>query len=182
MSAILAIWTLTACQNQKQDRIVHHSTDIMSSVDSEKVVIAQLPYISSNDFTSKEMKAWTNEIYNIQLSAKHFDWENPTSGGALHINRSDEIEVYQSTLGFIYPVKSVDESEDSFIFLGKAPEHSSIVIKRSDMNHHVGGIGLGNPNSVLITSEYDLKKSKSLGIILDEIYKPGTQVFYLKRK
>jgi len=170
-----------SCQNQIQHEN-NDSLEVLSSIDTSEVRTIQLPRPNSYTFSFEEAEKRKNEIYDMQLSVKYFDWQNPTSGGALHINRNDEIEVYQFTLGLTYSGKSVDINGDSIVYVRQAPKDTSFVIKKVDIKRNVGGIGFGNPASVLITSEYNLRESKSLEIILDEVFEPGTQIYYLKNK
>tara|TARA_Y100001954_G_scaffold231927_1_gene282304 strand:+ start:596 stop:1162 length:567 start_codon:yes stop_codon:yes gene_type:complete len=170
-----------SCQNQIQPE-ANASIEVLSIIDTTKVSVVQLPRPSSRTFTFEEAEKRKNEIFDLQLSTKYFDWKNPTSGGALHINQSDEIEVYQFTMGMMYLGKGVDAKGDSLVYVDQAPKDTSFVIQKEDIKHHVGGVGFGNPASVLITSEYDLKKSKSIELILEEVFEPATQIYYLKKK
>lgn len=182
MTVILMLCTiLVGCQNQSQNKI-DNSTEVLSKIDTNKVIAIQLPRPNSGTFSFEEAENRKDEIYNMQLSVKHFDWKNPTTGGALHINKNDEIEVYQFTMGMMHLGKGVDEKGDSVAFVDQAPKDTSFVISKNEISQHVGGIGLGNPASVLITSEYNLRKSKSIKLILEEIFKPSTQIYYLKEK
>ena len=85
-------------------------------------------------------------------------------------------------MGMMYLGKGVDAKGDSLVYVDQAPKDTSFVIQKEDIKHHVGGVGFGNPASVLITSEYDLKKSKSIELILEEVFEPATQIYYLKKK
>ncbi|MCB9256809.1 MAG: hypothetical protein H6579_06750 [Chitinophagales bacterium] len=170
-----------SCHNQIQ-RERNDSIEILSIIDTTKVRAIQLPRPNSGTFNFEEAEKRKKEIYDMQLSVKYFDWKNPTSGGALHINQNDEIEVYQFTLGMMYLGKGIDAKGDSVVYLDQAAKDTSFVIQKEDIKHHVGGIGFGNPASVLITSEYDLKKSKSIELILEEVFEPATQIYYLKNK
>lgn len=172
---------MVSCQNQIQNK-TDDSIEVLSNIDTNKVVAIQLPRLNSGTFSFEEAEKKKYEIYDMQLSVKYFDWNNPATGGALHINQNDEIEVYQFTMGLMYLGKGIDEKGDSVVFLDKAPRDTSFVIKKGNIKYHVGGIGLGNPASVLITSEYDLKESKSLELILDEVFESATQIYYLKKK
>jgi hypothetical protein len=177
----VAYFSLMSCQNQDQ-RKTTPSSEILSILDTKNTEFLQLPRPNSGTYTFEEAKNRKGEIYDMQLSVKYFDWKNPTTGGAIHINENDEIEIYQFTMGMMYLGKGVDEKGDSVVFVDKAPKDTSFVVKKGDIKHHVGGVGFGNPASVLITSEYELKESKSLELILDEVFEPATQIYYLKKK
>lgn len=167
-----------SCQMQTEAK---NSTEVLMVIDTTKVSAVQLPYPSGGTLSVEEAGQRQDEIFEMQLSTKYFDWENPTSGGALHINQYDEIEVYQFTAGFIYSGKGVDSNGDSAVYVERATADTSIVIQREEITHYVGGIGFGTPASVLVTSEYDLKKSKSIELILEELFKLGTEIYYLKK-
>ena len=174
-------WSLIGCQNQIKNETTS-STNRIFNIETKKVEVVQLPRPNSGTFSYEKAEKRKDEIYDMQLSPKYFEWKNPTTGGAIHINQQDEIEVYQFTMGMMYLGKGIDENGDSIVFVDNASKDTSIVVKKEDLKHHVGGIGLGNPASVLITSEYDLKKSKSIKMILDEVFEPATQIYYLKKK
>lgn len=172
---------LYRCQYQSQNS-TDDSIEILSEMDSTKFVVVELPRPNSGDFSYEEAEKRKDDIYEMQLSAKYFDWENPTSGGALHINKNDEIEVYQFTMGLMFLKNSVDEKGDSVAIFSKAPIDTSYVISKRAIKDHVAGVGYGKAASVLITSEYNLKESKSLDLIMGEVLEPGTQIYYLKKK
>lgn len=157
-------------------------SDILLEIDTNKVEVTQLPRPNSGTFSFEEAEKRKHEIYNMQLSPKYFEWKNPTTGGAVHINKQDEIEVYQFTMGMMYLRKDVNVHGDTVIIVDRAPKDTSFIVKGVELKHHVGGIGEGNAASVLITSEYNLMNSKSIRVILDELFEPGIQLYYLKRK
>ncbi len=161
---------------------VNDSNVVLSIIDTTKVSLVQLPRPNSGIFSFEEAEKRKNEIFNMQLSTKYFDWINPTSGGALHINKNDEIEVYQFIAEMMYLRKGVFAKGDSIVNNYQVPRDTSFVILKEDIKNYVSGFGFGNPSSVLITSEYDLKKSKSIELILEEIFEPSTQIYYLKKK
>lgn len=104
----------------------------------------------------EEAEKRKSEIYDMKLTPKQHNWVNPTSGGAIHINTKDEIEVYQFTFG-IYQGRN-----DTAAFYVSAPKDTSVIVKTDELWNYVSGVGFGNETSVLITSEYDLKKSESI--------------------
>ncbi len=104
------------------------------------------------------------DIYKAQTSNKYYDWKNPTSGGAIHINKNDSIEIYQSWLEFMHK-----------------PEHFNTQIDHDKIWQVVSGVGFGNETSVLVTSEYDLKKSTSIQIILEVLCQKGVRIYYLEK-
>jgi hypothetical protein len=60
-------------------------------------------------------------------------------------------------------------------------EDKSVIIKSEELETYLSGFGFGNAASVLITSELDLKKSRSFELILNELFEPGIQLYYLKK-
>jgi hypothetical protein len=124
----------------------------------------------------KEAKKRKDEIFKMTLTDKYFGWTNPTTGGAIHINKKDEIEVYGFTFGIF---KKMDSSGVHYI---DAPKDTSVVVNSSEIWYNVSGVGFGNETSVLITSEVNLRKSKAIKRILTELWKPGTQIYYLVRQ
>jgi len=159
------------------DRTNSEKIDTITSIDFSKLKIVELPRPNSGTYSYEEAGKRKNEIYNLQPTQKYFDWKNPTSGGAVHINKKDEIEVYQFTLG-IYQY-----SNDTGVFHTSAPKDTFIVVKDSkDLRHHVGGIGFGNASSVLITSEISLSNSEAIKKVLEELWTPGVQIYFIAKK
>ena len=78
-------------------------TNIVDTSETESVFsnlkIVELPRPNSGIYTFEEAGKRKSEIYDLQPTTKHFEWKSPSSGGAVHINKNDEIEVYQFTLG-----------------------------------------------------------------------------------
>ncbi len=154
------------------------SDTIVSSIDLSKLNITGLPCPNSSTkaggpWTYEEAEKRKNEIYKMELTKKNFNWKNPTSGGAIHINNKDEIEIYKFTFGIF---KGRNDTALNFI---PAPKDTSIIIRSDEIWYNVSGIGEGNETSVLITSEYDLKKSESIKKIMEVLWKPGVQIYYI---
>ena len=156
--------------------------NVLMTIDTNLFDLVKLPSPNSYEFSFEEAAARKEEIYDMQLSVKYFGWKNPTSGGALHITKNDEIEVYQFTFGMMFLRDGEDENGNVVRYVTKAPKDTSYVIHKKDILNNVGGIGEGNHASVLITSEYDLKKSTSIKLILEEVFRPSMQIYYLKKK
>jgi hypothetical protein len=139
--------------------------------------LQMLPRPNSGKFTFEEAEKRKKEIYNLHPTLKFFDWENPTTGGAVHINKKDEIEVYQFSFG-IY-----DYSDSSGVHYKSVHKGTSFVVQNSkDLLYHVGGSGFGNASSVLITSEIPLTESKAIKKIMAELWNPGIQIYYFVKK
>jgi hypothetical protein len=160
----LSVLTLIRCQETIQNN-TPQPVEILTLIDTTKVECVLLNH--------------KDEIYNMQFSVKHFDWKNPTSGGAIHITKNDEIEIYQFTLGQWIKREKINKTGDSETYFDRVPEDTSIIVKAKELIQYVSVITYGNSPSVLITSEYDLKESKSLDSILNEL---NGHVYYLKKK
>lgn len=168
--ALIGLLIITSCSQEttynKSDKL-----DIMTTIDTNNVEYAMLPRPNTSRYTTEDAKNRIHEIYDMQLSVKHFNWENPsTGGGAIHINKHDEIEIYQFPTGLMYTGSGVDTSGGSVVFVDRAPKDTSIVVGKQDIQKQLNGYyTYGDAiGCILITSEFDLKKSKSIDLILDE--------------
>ena len=151
------------------------------SVVFDKLKLVGLPCPNSSTkaggpWSYQEAEKRKDEIFRMSLTGKYFGWANPTTGGAIHINSKDEIEVYKFTFGIF---KKMDSSGVHYI---DATKDTSVVVKSSEIWYNVCGVGFGNETSVLITSEINLRKSESIKLILAELWKPGIQIYYLIRQ
>jgi hypothetical protein len=126
-------------------------------------------------WTYEQARTSRNEVYSMALTKKYRSWTNPTSGGAIHINKEDEIEVYQFTIGIFQKVDSLG------IHYVEASTDTSVIVKSSELWYNVCGVGQGNETSVLITSEIDPRKSQAFKETLGILWKPGLQIYYLKK-
>ena len=160
----------------KRNAVSQTKDTLKKEYDFSRLKSVELPRPNSGTFTYEQAGRRKNEIYSMQLTPKHFSWTNPTSGGAVHINKRDEIEVYQFTLGI---VESVTDSAVNYI---EAPKDTFVVITNpNNLHYYVGGIGNGNPASVLITSEIRLDKSEAIKKIMEKLWVPGVQIYYLTK-
>ena len=134
---------------------------VMDPVDTSLVELVVLPFPKR-----EEMAKNRTEIFNMQLSAPYFDWKSPTSGGAAHITADDEILVYQSVWDF-------DRNANGH--MQRVPD--------DQLRLALEGIPSGSlSRGILITSECNLSKSRSIEKLLDLLYLPGYQIYYLKKK
>ena len=121
--------------------------------------------------SEKKLKEYKTVVVNIndlgefKYSEKYFEWKNPTTGGAIHINKNDEIELYQS---FHW-----GNINDSCYF-------ENISIEDDDFHIKINGIGLGNPPSVLLTSELDINKSVSFKNIVRKLNEGAYLIYMIK--
>lgn len=132
-------------------------------VDTSIMTVTALPRPNSMRYSYAEAENKKSDIYKLCPTFKYLEWENPTTGGAVHINQQGELIVYNATFPNF-------DSTDTFV-----PD--SI-----DLGNYVGGIGFGNPASVLITSEINPENSRAMDKILEDLFEPGTQLYYLKRR
>lgn len=165
---------LIVVSNAKGQSIARAVDTLRTEFDFSKLKPIELPRPNSGTYSYEQAGKRKNEIYNLQLTPKHFGWKNPTSGGAVHINKKDEVEVYQFTLG-IYQNRN-----DTSVFYSEAARDTFIVLKDTkELLYNVGGIGFGNPASVLITSEIPLDKSEAIKRVMEELWVPSVQIYYL---
>lgn len=163
--------------NAKGQSIIQQADTSITGFDFSKLYLLELLRSNSETFSYEQAGKRKNEIYNLQLTPKHFAWKNPTSGGAVHINKKAEVEVYQFTLG-IYQYRN-----DTGAFYSEAAKDTFFVLKDTkELLSNVGGIGEGKPASVLITSEIPLDKSEAIKKVMEELWVPGVQIFYLTIK
>jgi len=174
----LVIVTSTKGQNIVQKYSDNRTEDTLKrKFDFSRLNLVELPRPNSGNFTYEQAGKRKNEIYNIQVTPKYFDWINPTTGGAVHINKKDEIEVYQFTLG------KYQHRNDTGVFYSEAARDTFIILKDTkELLYNVGGIGFGNPASVLITSEIPLDKSEAIKRVMEELWVPSVQIYYLTKK
>ncbi|NOQ73510.1 MAG: hypothetical protein GQ574_16005 [Crocinitomix sp.] len=147
-----------------ENEIVHFPADL--TIDTNYMEVIKLPRPNSGTYSYAEAEKKRIDIYNLRPTDKYIDWINPTTGGSVHINERDELEVYKTTFPLFQDTTPIN------IFV---PD--SINLRK-----HVGGIGLGNPASVLITSEINPIGSTGMDKIFKDLYHPGTQLYYLKSK
>lgn len=174
----VVVATITKAQLTAQTDSVKQATDsLITPFDFSALTPVELPMPNSWNYSYEQAGKRKHEIYNLVPTPKYFGWKNPTSGGAVHINKNDEIEVYQFTYG-IYLYRN-----DTGVFFSPAPIDTFIVLKDiKELHNYTQGIGYGNPASVLITAEISLYKSESIKKLLGELWAPGIQIYYLKQR
>ena len=154
------------------------SDSILTSFNFNQIKIVELSRSKSSNpddsnWNYEEAKKTRSGIFNMQLTTKYRDWENPSTGGAIHINAKDEIEIYKFTLG-IYQY-----TNDTASYYSDTPKDTSVIVKREKIWNNVMGLGEGEPTSILITSEFDLNKSESIKVVMSEVYNRGTRIYYI---
>ena len=122
--------------------------------------VVELPRPNSGTFTLAQAEARKSEIYSLSQTGMRPEWKNPYMGFCVHITRDDEVVVYGPVLPFTRTGRmSVQE-------LGSVAT-----------NHPL----YGNPLGVLITSERDPRSSVTLPRVVELLFKPSVQIFYVRR-
>ncbi len=123
--------------------------------------VVELPRPNSGTFTFAQAEASKSEIYSLAQSPMKMDWKNPYMGFSVHITREDDVVVYS---GF-----SIFES-------GKM----SVSQLQGVLTNYTGMLE-GNPLGVLITSEREPRSSATLPRVVELLFKPSVQIFYVRR-
>jgi hypothetical protein len=132
---------------------------LFSGCASRSPAVVELPRPNSGTFTFEQAEARKSEIYSLAQSGMKTDWKNPYMGFCVHITRDDEVVVYGAdSLTTRSGMMSVQELE------GVVSGHPL----------------LGNPLCVLVTSERDPGLSATLPGVLEVLFKPMVQVFYVR--
>ena len=128
--------------------------------------VAELPRPNSGTFTFEQAEKREGEILSNRPTMMIRSWKNPYSGFSIHIHQDDSITVYgYSGLG----VLAVGGTEKELNRLSVA-----------DVTRMADAIPLsGNPAGILITSDTPLRQSKNIHKILEEIFVPSIQIFYV---
>ncbi len=178
---IISSFGLTSCWSNdiKEENA---KTEVLYEIDTNHIEVVQLARPNSGTYTFSEAEELKHNIYQMQLTSKFFEWTNPTTGGALHITTNDEIELYQSTTAFLDDDIIFYENISPIMSTRPKKLDTAYIIDQSEILKFTTGIGDGNVGSVLITSEINPHKSRSMEIILQELFEPATQIYYLKIK
>ena len=127
--------------------------------------LAELPRPNSGTFSTEQAEARKHEILTNVASKPLKDWEDPLSGFAIHVAADDSLSVYAPHL-----VTSLD-----IIPAGKVGIDDIKRILRYTIH-------FGNGNGILITSDQSLSESKVFPKLMEAIFEPGIQLFYLAKK
>lgn len=148
-TTIILITIAIGCSNEGKINDNHH----IEIIPEDRLTEYEVVRVENDDFNG------------FKYSEKFFDWKNPTTGGALHINQNDEIELYLS-----------------FHWLGSKESRffQKISTDIEDFHLYINGIGLGNAPSVLLTSEFDISKSKSFDEIMTKLKKKAYMIYCVK--
>jgi hypothetical protein len=128
--------------------------------------VLELPCPNSGKFTFEEAGAKKYLILSNTPSKPLADWKNPFMGFAVHVNANDTFTVY--SLNTWHSSEGVHTNKP-FTVAG---------IKELVLNSPQ----LGNPHGILITSDRSLSESKTFPALLDALFEPYIQLFYLSAK
>lgn len=123
-------------------------------------VVVELPQPNSGRFSFLEAERRKAEIFDLAPSDMFLDWRNPNVGFCVHLSDADEILVYNA----------------SGLGAGRGPRKSSV-----DQLQALVGLqpGFGNPVGVLVTSSLG-PDSRVLPCVVDALFQPGVQIYYLR--
>lgn len=147
------------------ENVIYDSLDLI--IDTSKIEVIRLQIPNHSAYSYDERLKMKLDIYNLLPTYEYRTWNNPTSGGSVHINSNDELIVYQSLQALPTDSSYGFHYQDDF----QCPD--SISLKR-----YVHGYTYGNLPSVLITSEINPKESKAMDKILEDLFR-SHQLYYL---
>ena len=122
--------------------------------------VVELSRPNSGTFTFAQAEARKSEISSLVQSGMKPDWKNPYLGFCIHITRDDEVVVYGAVLPITRNGKMSVRELESLV-----TEHPLF----------------GNPLGVLVTSERDPRSSATLPRVVELLFKPSVQIFYVRR-
>jgi hypothetical protein len=139
---------------------------ISSASADEKLTtsVIELPLPNSGTFSFAQAEARKPEILSNAPSQKLESWKNPYMGFCIHIAKDDSVTVYNHWL------KALPD------YSKPRPNQSAAEIEKLTVELPL----LGNPAGVLITSDAPLRDSKTIHKILEVLFVPSVQVFYVK--
>ena len=129
--------------------------------------VLELPRPNSGTFTFEQAGAKKHLILSNTPSKPLTDWKNPFMGFAVHVNADDTFTVY-SFDPLLYSSEGVITNKTFTVE----------DIQELDRNT----IRFGNPHGILITSDRSLSESKTFPALLDALFVPSIQLFYLSTK
>ncbi len=76
----------------------------------------------------------------------------------------------------------LESKTDSGINYFDVPKETFVIITNpKELHYYIGGIREGHSASVLITSEISLDKSQSIKKVMQEMWVPSIQIYYLTK-
>jgi hypothetical protein len=132
--------------------------------ETPQVSVIALPRPNSGAFSSAQAEARKSEIFSNTPSPRLEDWKNPYMGFCIHIAKDDSTTVYN------HWQKALPE------YNRPRPNQTVAEIKKL-----IDELPLeGNPAGVLVTSDAPLKDSKTLQKMLEVLFVPSVQLFYVR--
>lgn len=128
--------------------------------------IVELPRPNSGKFTFQQAENRKKEILSNHPTSALQDWENPLVGFCIHVNSDDSLSVYNHWLD---PLTN--------------PHALPRKCELKEIKQLYLEIPLrGNSAGILITSDKQLKQSKSIQSLLKIVFVPSVQLFYANPK
>jgi hypothetical protein len=145
---------LKACSKHQQRRVV------------------ELPRPESEAFTAEQAVTKKELILSNVPSPQLTDWDNPYLGFAVHVNADDSFTAYSIDQ---LAVISIDGFPPGVVGI-KCLTLEGIIELESRLPRY------GNPTGILITSDLSLGESKTFPDLLDALFVPSIQIFYVSAK
>ena len=129
--------------------------------------VLELPRPNSGTFTFEQAGAKKHSILSNTPSKPLTDWKNPFMGFAVHVSANDTFTVYS-----LNPPRDFSEGINT----------NKTFTVEGIQELAVTTLQFGNPHGVLITSDRSLSESKTFPALLDALFVPNIQLFYLSTK
>jgi hypothetical protein len=157
------------------------------SLEAEEPVfrIVELPQPNSGTFSFQQAEARKSEILSNAPTSKLENWKNPYMGFCVHIEKDDSITVYNYFLDLVTetapPLLRIQTNQGEITLKQAWPfrihKNQSLADIKKFAELPLDG---GNPGGVLITSDIQLKDSKTIHEVLKALFHPGIQIFYAR--
>lgn len=147
-------WSVCLCGAADEKSLVPEGTSVV-----------ELPRPNSGTYTFEQAAARKDEILSNEPSKRLDSYPRPYMGFSIHVEADDSFSVYAPSAGAPS---------------GEYPLKRQTVNQIMDIESHT--IMFGNPHGVLITSDRQLKDSKTFPALLKVLNVPSIQLFYLQKK
>lgn len=138
---------------------------VLAASANEVSKIVELPRPNSGTFSFQQAEARKLELLLNESTKPLTEWKNPYMGFAIHIRHDDSMTVYGHWLRKLDAYNQPQKKRTIDQIKALADELPSY----------------GNPAGILITSEKTLKDSKAALEILDALFVPSVQLFYVSK-
>lgn len=160
-------------QENEEEQSILDSTQIEEVSDSVNIALYELQMVDHFD---------SDQLLSMALTPPHYNWENPTSGGAIHFTKDDKIGIYQFTFGPFIGYQEDSNGDTLSAISMELPDVLPHLVPAKEVIKNVHGMGYGNPTSILITSEIDPTTSTAFAAVKQELEPWGFQLYFLKEK